>query len=79
MNAGKIDWKLILAAVSVLAAFVNYVVTFDRRMTTVEAGLASMAREDNEEKATSREYRAHLDKRFETVDNKLDRIIERGR
>lgn len=79
MNAEKIDWKLILAAVSVLAVFINYVITFDRRITTVEAGIASMARDNDEDKAASREYRAHLDKRFETVDNKLDRIIERGR
>lgn len=79
MNAGKIDWKLILAAVSTLGLFINYVITFDRRVTTVEAGLASMARDSDEEKAIAREYRTHLDKRFEVVDTKLDRIIERGR
>lgn len=80
MNLPKIDWKLILAGVMALATGVQSVIRFEAdqnsRINGNTADINGIKQMLIDRETIAREYRAGLDRRFDKVDGKLDRIIE---
>lgn len=77
MNPLKIDWKLIFSGVGLLIAFVSSVITFDRRINDNRAEINGIKQMLVDRETIARDYRDGLDRRFDKIDGKLDRLVER--
>lgn len=77
MNPQTIDWKLIISVVAVLSGFIGSVITFDRRINDNRAEINGIKQMLIDRETIARDYRSGLDRRFDKIDGKLDRLVER--
>ena len=81
MNLPRIDWKLIVAIVMALATGVNSVMRFEdgqnNRIAENTASINGIKQMLIDRETIARDYRSGLDRRFDKIDGKLDRLVER--
>lgn len=77
MNPLKIDWKLIFGAVGILITIGGSIITFDRRINENKAEITGIKQMLVDREMIARDYRMGLDRRFDKIDGKLDRLVER--
>lgn len=81
-NGGRNEWfspGVILGLVGMAAAFGSFCISFDRRISHVESAAEAINVRIAERDMAAQQYRAESRASLETISNKLDRLVERGR
>lgn len=79
---GKSEWftpQTILTVVAMLAAFGSFFLSFDRRVTSLEMSDSNFRQALAERDAASRDFRNENAASLRDINQKLDRLVERGK